>query len=297
MGGRRPALAVLVLVSLVLVTVDYRQGDDGLLGALQRGAVIAFAPVQEGFATVVRPVGRFFGAIGEIGSLRTDNARLQAEVEQLRRSTLSRAELERQNAELRELLGMAERSELTTTGARVIAEPASAFDWSVLIDAGADQGLRPGQAVLGERGLVGRITEVTDRYARVQLIGSPEASYAIRVSDTGTDGLLRGQGSQPLQLEALDPEAQLPEGAEVVTKAFVGTAIPDGIPIGVLTGGDDDSRFRLVRPYVNFAGLDLVQVVVGEPTPPAQLDPAELHTEDAGIRPPPPPAPGAGATG
>lgn len=287
----RPVVAVLVAASLVLVTLDYRQGDDGLLAAMQRGAMTIFAPVQEGFATVVRPLGEFLGALGEARSLRADNERLRTELDRLRRLSVSQAELERQNRELRALLDMAERYQLTTTGARVIAEPASTFSWSLLIDAGAQHGLRRGQAVLNADGLVGRVTDVTERYSQVQLVSSPEASYAVRVTDTTTDGLLRGQGAQPFQLEALDPEAELPAGGQVVTKTFAGTAIPDGIPVGVLAPGDDTSRFRAVQPYVNFARLDLVQVVLDAPAPPRRLDPADLRSEEAGSRPPPPAEP------
>src|SRR5690606_19925542 len=66
----RTVLAVLVLVSLLLLTLDYRQGDGGAVAILQRGALAVFAPVQEGLASVVRPIGGFFSSIGELGSLR-----------------------------------------------------------------------------------------------------------------------------------------------------------------------------------------------------------------------------------
>lgn len=294
-------LAVLVLVSLVLLTVDYRQGDGGAVAAIQRGAMAVFSPVQEGFAATVRPIGNLFGSVAELGRLREENAALTEELERLRERRVSVAELERQNRELREQIAMRDRLSFTTTGAQVIARTPGAFEWSVLIDAGADAGLRHGMAVLNQDGLVGKIVAVTQRNARVQLVSSPQAGYIVKIADTGEEAFLSGRGSRPYQLEMTDAEADIGPGLEVVTHAFEGSSIPDGIPVGVVeehpgtegTGG----AILSVRPYVNFSRLSLVQVVLDAPEHPAELDPEELLEDGGGPRPPsvPPGGPPTGA--
>src|SRR3712207_4966687 len=205
----RSLLAVLVLVSLILITLDYRQGEGGAVSAIQRGALTVFGPVAEGFATVVRPVGNFFGAIGELGSLREQNAVLNQEVSDLREDKLSTADLERENAQLRAQLNMRDKLDYTTTGARVIAQPPSAVERSVLIDVGADNGVLPGMAVINEFGLVGKLTEVTAKHARVDLLTSPSAHVGVRIADTGEVGFLTGSGANPFQVEFPGPEAEV----------------------------------------------------------------------------------------
>lgn len=286
----RTVLAMLALVSLVLLTVDYRQKDDSWITVLQRGALTAFGPVQEGFGTVVRPLGELVRSVGELGSLRAQNRQLQADLERLREEQLSLADLRRQNEQLRELLGM--RRELRfreTTGAQVIAQPPGSFAWTVLVNAGADQGLRAGQAVINAEGLVGRVTEVTATNARVQLLSSPTSSYVVRVAETGEDGLLRGRGADPFQLEIIDPEVTVQPGAVVVTRAFQGTAIPDGIPVGVVerpaAPRPRGTRFLSVRPYVDFNRLNFVAVVLDAPVQPSAPDDAD--EDDAGPTEPP----------
>lgn len=291
-------LAVLVLVSLVLLTVDYRQGDGGAVDALQRGATAVFGPVQEGFAVAVRPIGSFLGSIAELGRLRDENAALSAELEELRRGAgrLSVAELERQNRELREQLAMRERLGLTTTGAHVIAQPPGAFEWSVLIDAGADAGLRQGMAVLNEAGLVGKVIQVTRSNARVQLMSSPQAGFIVKIADTGDTAFLSGRGSRPLQLEMTDAEAEVESGAQVVTHAFGGSSIPDGIPVGEVVAHPQTDRaggaILSVQPYVDFSGLGFVQVALDAPQHPTDLDPDEIIEDDNLPRPPPVPQEG-----
>lgn len=293
----RTVLAVLVLVSLLLLTLDYRQGDGGPVATLQRGALTVFAPLQDGFASVVQPIGGFFASIGQLGSLREENAALEADVQALRERQVSLADLERENAELRGLLGMRDRLGVTTTAARVIARPPGAFEWSVLIDVGAEHGVEPGMAVVSADGLVGKLTEVSRGHSRVQLLSSPSAGYAVRVADSGVEGLLRGQGSRPFQLEVLDPEAQIEAGQELVTRAFQGTTIPDGIPLGEVQDATDPAaqgtRFLSVRPYVDFSTLNLVQVVLDAPRQPADLPADQLVPDPDPPQPPTvPPAEG-----
>lgn len=288
----RTLLAVLTLIALVVITIDYRQGDDGPVAALQRGALVVFGPVQEGFVQVARPIGGFFSSIGQLGSLRAENAALRAELEELRQRLPSVADLERENAELRAQLQMRERLALTTTAARVIGRPPSRPGNSILIDAGADNGIEPGMAVINADGLVGKVVAVTGSYARVELLSSPTARYAVRIAELGVSGLLQGQGPEPFRLEVLDPEAEIPPGAEVVTRTFESSTIPDGIPVGEVTGrppgAGPNSRYLAVQPYVDFARLQFVQVVLDAPTLPRELDPDELVPGDEPPRPDPP---------
>lgn len=286
----RTVLAVLVLISLVLLTVDYRQGEDGGIAAVQRGVLAVLAPVQQGLAEVVRPIGGFFASVGDLWRLREQNAALEEELAELRDGRLSLAHVEQENDELRAQLAMRERLGYTTTGAIVIAQPPGPFDWTVLLDAGAEHGIAPGMAVINADGLVGKVIEVTRRNARVELLASPNANYAVRIAGSAEDGLLSGRGSRPFQLEILDPEAEVEPGSEVVTRAFRGTTIPDGIPLGVVEGtlGETTARYLAVRPYVDFARLSVVQVILDAPSYPSDLAEEELLDAPAGQRPPPP---------
>ncbi len=288
----RGLLAVLVLVSLALLSVDYRQGDVGVVAAVQRGALTVFGPVAEGFATVVRPIGGALRSIGAVGSLGERNAALELEVRRLRREQQSWIDLQRENDELRAQVQMRRRLDVTTIGARVIAQPPSSVERSVLLDVGADSGLAPGMAVINELGLVGKLTEVTASNSRVELLTSPSAGYGVRIAASGEEGLLTGSGASPFQLEMIDPEVQASDGDEVVTLLFSGTSIPGGVPVGVVTGrGNDMSRFLQVQPYVDFTRLAVVQVVTDFPQQPSRL-PAEQRVPEPRRRRPEPPSAG-----
>jgi rod shape-determining protein MreC len=291
MRSRSP-LVILVLVSVGLMTLGYRQGSTGPLAQVERGATMVLAPVQEGFATLVRPVGGLFASIGQLGRLRAENQQLRSGLQQLHQQRISLLELERENNRLLALLDFQKRFQLSTTGAQVIAPPPGLLDWRVLIDAGAAKGVATGMAVVNAQGLVGRVVEVTAKYSWVELATSPSAGYAVRIAQNGEIGVLTGRGPEPYQLEVYDTEAKLPKSAEVVTQSYQGSRIPDGIPIGRVSappgGLAQGTRFVEVWPYVDFTALGAVLVVLNAPLRPEAFAPGEIVADPNPPRPPPP---------
>jgi rod shape-determining protein MreC len=287
---RRTLLLVLVFVSLLLLTMDYRQGEAGPIAAVQRTTDATFAPLQRGVAAVIEPIGGFVSGVGDLRRLREENLALQDELQELRERRVSEADLRLENARLRELLAMRERLEYTTTAGRVIAQPPGQFRWSVMIDIGADEGVAENMAVVSADGLVGKVTDVSRRHARVQLAVSPDAGYFVRIADTGQHGLLSGRGSRPLELRIIDdPETEAPPDSEVVTRAFMGTSIPDGIPIGIIDDANvrqiGGAQFLEVRPYADFNSLDFLLVILDAPVVPLDAFDADDDADAAAADP------------
>src|SRR5688572_5464179 len=80
-GRGRLLLLVFIALSIIVITLDFRQGEGGPLVRAKEISVAVVAPIQRGLTTVFRPVGNFFASIGELGSLRTDNAELKDRLE------------------------------------------------------------------------------------------------------------------------------------------------------------------------------------------------------------------------
>src|SRR3989337_2645919 len=86
---RRSGRGLLLLLSflalsIVLITLDFRQNEGGPLERLKDISSAVVAPIQRGLAAVARPVGDFFSAIADIGELRDETERLEQELEQAR---------------------------------------------------------------------------------------------------------------------------------------------------------------------------------------------------------------------
>lgn len=281
-------LVVLTLIALGWMTLDLRSSTDAAAGP-RRGALTVFAPVQQVLAAATRPFDQTARWIADQRQLHRRLDRLRGATARLRSADAANADLAAENARLRDLLDMRARTGHRTVGARVLGTPPGADGGSVLITAGTDRGLAPDMAVLDHRGLVGRVVAVTRRYAQVELVTSPTARYAVRVTSGGQPGRLRGGGDGTLRLEMDDPRHTVPVGASVVTRAFEGSTVPDGVAVGVVIADPVADRYLDVRPVVRTAGLDTVQVVADAAAPPTSLTGAD---EVAGDDLPPPPRPG-----
>jgi rod shape-determining protein MreC len=292
-SGRRvrTLFAGLMLTALVLVTLDAR--DDGT--APRGAATAALEPLGSPLARALQPVRDLDDAVRDLLATRAENRRLRAENEELRARRAADADLVRQVEELRALVGLRDDLALDTVPARVISVTPSNFEWTLTIDAGTDDGVTRGMAVVSGDGLVGRVLLATGDAARVLLLIDPNFSVAARAVGGDGLGVLDGRGSEAMRFAPLDARLPVAEGDELVTATFPGSAVPAGIPIGRLTVREDtDSRLRAaygVGPYVDVAALDHVLVVLAPPAPevPSLEDSAGVPLDVPG--PPPSPAP------
>src|SRR5580765_5506814 len=97
-AGRSTRLLVvtLVMASLVIITVDYRQGANGIFESMGRATASIVSPMQAAVSRIFRPIGSFFTGLGHIGSLESANRRLRDEVERLKAESGSFQDIERQ---------------------------------------------------------------------------------------------------------------------------------------------------------------------------------------------------------
>jgi rod shape-determining protein MreC len=117
-----------------------------------------------------------------------ENRELRERVAVLEERRGSFEDLERENAELRDLLAIADRTELDTVTARVVALAPSNFEWTITIDVGTDDGVERGMPVIDGDGLVGRVIQVTPSASRVLLAIDPSFSAAARSAPRARSG-------------------------------------------------------------------------------------------------------------
>jgi rod shape-determining protein MreC len=263
----RTVLGLLLLTSLTLVVLNLRGGGDGA----RDSASGIFGPVQNAAAAIVRPVSDFLGSIGSLGSKDQQITDLQAEVDRLQQE-LNASEYDRNRArELNDLLGLAGRGQYKIVPAQVVAYGAAqGFAWTVTVDAGSRDGVKLDQNVVNGQGLVGRVVRVTDTNATIALLVDATATVGARVESSMQVGFLNGTGDpRSLELQLLDPFAQVKAGDRLVSYGVRGGAYVPGIPLGTVTDvrGTPGQLTRLasVEPFVDVTSLDLVGIIVEPP--------------------------------
>ncbi|MCB9942025.1 MAG: rod shape-determining protein MreC [Geminicoccaceae bacterium] len=265
---QRMLLTTLIFISvavLVLGKVDLRlirATSDGIADGSLSILSLLRKPIE-----LTRDTAQTFGGILAVFE---ENQRLRAENERLLAVQSRAVLLDVENEGLRELLN-APRIPRTRhfTSAAVVADSASPFVHTMLIDAGRNRGLEPGMPVIRPEGLVGRLLSVGSRTARLMLLTDFNSRVPVVVSPSGDRAILEGDNSGEPKLRFLPLQPRFSVGDEVVTSGQ-GGLLPPGVAIGQIVHIDDQTVS--VRPNIDWTRLDQVSVLQFQPI-----------THDAGI--------------
>jgi rod shape-determining protein MreC len=271
----RLLVVTLVSISLVTITLDYRQGDSGPLAAAGDAALTVISPLQEAVSTVTKPIGNFFSTLVRLPSIRRENEELKARVAQLESEIATSVEVSSRLNELEALLGLSTSlgPDVTTKAAQVIANGVSNFEWTITIDQGSGDGIQVDMPVVAAAGLVGHVTRVAPTSAVVQLIIDPDSFVAGRLDVSRATGLVSGEAERDLRMSLVDTSVDVQPGERVVTAGYKIPGVAEGLyPPGILIGSvsrvlpeeGDLEKFITVRPAVDFSTLDVVLVVLSD---------------------------------
>ncbi|MEO8423081.1 MAG: rod shape-determining protein MreC [Actinomycetota bacterium] len=269
----RLLVVVLVSISLAVITLDYREGENGPLAGLGRTALAAMAPLQEAVTTVTRPIGDFFSGLVHLPSLEDENRQLQAELDAALAEIAAGTYQQSQIEQLSQLLGLEESLTPTSVPAVVIANGVSNFRYTITINRGSDSGIERDQPVVtgSEQApiLVGRVTRVSAISAEVELIIDRNSTVAGKLSVSHETGQVEGQGEGDLRMSLVTPGTSVEGNETVVTQSYEVNGqrglYPPGLVIGqvsqVIPGTDGLQEFVTVRPAIDFSSLEFVLVL------------------------------------
>ena len=256
-GRGRLTLVIFLVLSIALITLDYRQNWGVLERAKDTGVAIV-APVQRGLTTVFRPVGDFFASVGELGDLQRENQELKDQIEDVEGEAEEAEQLADENERLREQLGLAKSwHSVEQVTAEVIGRVPSNYRWAVFINKGEADGISKDMPVLAPEGLVGKVVRTEAHRSTVLMLVDPQGAAAARIKTVRDTGLVTGNGGSrnlSLQLIAANEDTQVEIGDEVITSGYDEGLFPAGIPIGqvVKVTGDSAGLEQVieVEPYV-----------------------------------------------
>ena len=274
-------MGVLVVLSLALITIYFRERSGGFLHRTQSGGAAILRPFEVGANRVARPFQDVYGYFHGLAVARSENARLRAQVERYRELYGASASAIQENVDLHKALRYYDTAKYPEgyrpVFASVVARPPSQFDQSIVVAAGSHQGVRVHDPVVASGSLVGEVTKVASSMARVTLL--TDAEIAVAAKDvTGAAGLIRhGQGSgDSLILDHVSKDQVVHKSDMVVTSGILAGRLrslyPKNIPIGVVTSvGSSEIELYMsiqVSPFVDFSTLDSVAILVSrKPAP------------------------------
>ena len=254
--GDRIALAGFVLIAVGLVAME--RSSPELTSQARGAASDLVAPILNLLSEPAAATARTIDSVRELARLREENAALRNEVARLLQWQTVARRLDAENQELRALENLAPDPRVKFVSARVVGGSGGAFVRSVLIAAGARDGVRKNQPAITGDGLIGRVTEVGNRSARVLLLTDINSRVPIYVERTRARAVMVGDNSDQMLLNYLLPGADIVVGDRIVTSGQ-GGVFPPGLPVGVVTSNSSGSI--RVQPFVDWETMEYLRLV------------------------------------
>ncbi|MEX2211522.1 MAG: rod shape-determining protein MreC [Gaiellaceae bacterium] len=278
---RRIVLGMLLLLSLVLVTLYFREPQSGSLHSARSAGATLLKPFQIAADRVVRPFRDAYAYVDGLVAAKDALREVRDENRLLRQQATQYRFAFEESRELQQLLDYkaspAFPDDFEAVAAPVIAYPPSQFEQQLVLGAGSADGIRVNDPVVNEEGLVGKVTEVTAGTALVTLL--TDAKIAVGARDLATDavGVVRHgrAGEDALVLDLVEKRFEVKEGDDIVTagaqRATLESPFPRGILIGTVTfvGQSDTDPYKQIQiePAVDFGSLHSLLVLVPKGAP------------------------------
>lgn len=200
--------------------------------------------------------------------------KLYGENQELRKKILDNQNLVLENKALKDQFANSTPRSLDLLPARVVGFPGfipgvSNPDY-LIIDKGNHDGVKKGSALILGNNLIGKVTEISNGYSKVELLNNKKASFTAKVTSMDgaeADGVIKGLGGE-MSFENVLLTLSIKKGDIVLTKGDkdgAGNGYPPDLVIGKITSLEKKSsdlfQKAKVKSAVDFTNLRVVFVI------------------------------------
>lgn len=259
----------IILIVIIGMTSSERIKITGFEKAI--GNIIS--PVEKLFFNVGKSVSNIFGTIGNIGKFKEENEQLKKKIALLEEENRKYEDIIGKTDFLRNEARLKEKTSYKLIDAQVVGkEPGNWFD-RFIIDKGLNDGIKKGDTVIQgvevnksliQEGVVGRITDVGDNWAKVSSIVDESSNISFRVTRTQDGGILSGSVDNKLSGYFFDNKADVKKGDKLFTSGLGESYLKD-LYIGevkeVVKKEEDLMKRVVVTPAVDFKKIYRVHII------------------------------------
>jgi rod shape-determining protein MreC len=244
--GRGPSAGLrFTMCALVSITLMYLDAHGHLAHRLRFGMQAIVYPIQVAIGSPGLAWHYLTQSFETRASLRADNERLRAQLQQLQLQAIREDALERENAELRGLRSALPPLVKQWQLAEIIGVETDPLHQRIVINKGTNAGVGPHQAVVDGSGVLGQVARVGPFSAEVILVTDPEHAIPVQVTRNNLRSIAVGNEGE-LLLPYLASNSDVQSGDLLVTSGL-GGVFPAGFPVARITGVRRDNPQQPAR--------------------------------------------------
>ncbi len=250
-------ITTFIFVCLTLIFILWRV--DNTRTELIRTKIIDFvSPVTIPLNYPINVVGDFVRYFEIYSALLEENKEIKRDLQIMTGWKEKALQLEQKNAQLRALNNVKLSEDLIWVTGEIMADSGSPFYQSGLINIGLKDGIKNGSAAVDGLGLVGRISGVGHKVARVLFLTDISSAIPVKIKRSNQKGLMIGDNSPWPLLEFVEEKDLINIGDRVFTSGD-GNVFPSDILIGNIL--IDNKKKVRVKPVANFETLEFLRIL------------------------------------
>ena len=263
----RGALLIFVFLSvfLYIFSLNFRPPDR--MDILQRFVVESIAPLIKSVGKLSLYAEESIKEYVWLRQVRHENEELRGQVAKLEQKVTDFHEAYVENLRLRRLLDFKSTLQAETIAAQVVLHDMTGWFQTMVVDRGFNDQIAPDMAVVNDEGVVGRVLDVSDRYARVLLITDPGSAVDAIIQRNRVRGVLGGKDTNGCILKYVRGNLDVQVGDLIISSGKDGI-FPKGLRLGVVQGifKDPVDLFQKieVKPLVRLSALEEVLIIKRE---------------------------------
>ncbi len=189
----RSIIMVAVAAIIIIVIIALSSMDRGQVSRLESIVGVIIKPATQTLTGVVDSIRSSIAGLAEIGSLKKTNQMLNQQLIALRAQVREIEALRQENQRLREMLDFKNtHSEFDLIGCSIAGKSPDNTSGIFIINKGIENGVLKNMPVVTSKGLVGRVIETANGWAKVLPLNDQRSSVSILVNRTRDTGILKG---------------------------------------------------------------------------------------------------------
>lgn len=259
-------LVLLLVISLVLVVVYAREGEEGPLHTIQDSTSALSSPLSSIGAASSSLAASATASLEDLTADGQTMNQLQESNSTLSQMVVELEEYRQEANRLESLIGLHDAYGFTSVAARVTGYSSDSYNRIITIDVGSASGVTEGLPVMGTTGVVGQVISVSTYSSQVRLLNDAQSGVAVMLQSSRSEGILSGSVEGVLYLEGVDEGVEVTEGEAVITSGLGGGYFR-GLVIGTVSKVEqrqgDATRTIVITPNASFDNISEVLVVLG----------------------------------
>lgn len=264
--GGTGLLIILLVVSLVLVIVYSREGDEGALHSLQNTTSAVSSPLSSAGTAAGSLAASASASLEDLTADGQTMSQLKESNAQLSQMVVELEEYRQEASRLEALIGIHDVYGFSSVAAHVTGYSSDSYNRIITIDVGTASGVKPGLPVMGSTGVVGQVVSCSTYASEVRLLNDAQSGVAVMLQSSRAEGILSGSVEGVLYLQGVDEGTEVKEGEAVITTGLGGGYFR-GLVVGVVSKVEqrqgDATRTIVISPNSSFSNISEVLVVLG----------------------------------